>query len=105
MPIARLGGCRTPRPFPWILQGQKCSACSRAILVEGVYDAVLEKIVEKARLLTVGDPAEPENDMGAVIDENAYRKIQSYIEIGKREGLLVPGGGAVRRRGRVWQPR
>ncbi len=80
-------------------QGQKCSACSRAILVEGVYDAVLEKIVEKARLLTVGDPTESENDLGAVIDENAYRKIQSYIEIGKREGRLVLGGEPLRREG------
>ncbi|HEX8033281.1 MAG TPA: aldehyde dehydrogenase family protein, partial [Ktedonobacterales bacterium] len=73
-------------------QGQKCSACSRAIIVDSVYDQVLEKILEKARLLTVGDTSDPDNYMGPVIDENAYRKIQSYIEIGKQEGKLLLGG-------------
>ncbi|MGZ3639836.1 MAG: aldehyde dehydrogenase family protein, partial [Ktedonobacterales bacterium] len=73
-------------------QGQKCSACSRAIIVDSVYDQVLEKILQKARLLTVGDTSDPNNYMGPVIDENAYRKIQSYIEIGKQEGKLLLGG-------------
>lgn len=73
-------------------QGQKCSACSRAIIVDSVYDQVLEKILEKARLLTVGDTSNPTNYMGAVVDENAYRKILSYIEIGKQEGKLLLGG-------------
>jgi 1-pyrroline-5-carboxylate dehydrogenase len=80
-------------------QGQKCSACSRAILVEPVYDAVLSKVVERARLLTMGDPDDPNNYMGAVVDENAYRKIQSYIELGKKEGELVLGGESVDRDG------
>jgi 1-pyrroline-5-carboxylate dehydrogenase len=80
-------------------QGQKCSACSRAVLVESVYDEVLSKVVERARLLTVGDPDSQLNYMGAVIDENAYRKIQSYIEIGKREGRLVLGGEQLEREG------
>jgi 1-pyrroline-5-carboxylate dehydrogenase len=73
-------------------QGQKCSACSRAILVAPVYDALLEKITERARKLNVGDPADPNSYMGAVVDENAYKKITSYIEVGKREGRLMLGG-------------
>ncbi|MBE3595929.1 MAG: L-glutamate gamma-semialdehyde dehydrogenase [Hydrogenibacillus sp.] len=73
-------------------QGQKCSACSRAIVVESVYDEVLRRVVEKAKALTQGDPKDPSNVLGPVIDRSAYEKIMSYIEIGKREGRLVLGG-------------
>lgn len=73
-------------------QGQKCSACSRAIIVDDVYDAVLQKVVEGARKLTQGPPTERGNFMGAVIDEKAFGKISEYIEIGKQEGRLMLGG-------------
>jgi len=73
-------------------QGQKCSACSRAIVVEAVYDEVLRRVVERTRRLTMGDPVDPRNYMGAVIDKNAYAKIREYIDVGRREGRLVAGG-------------
>lgn len=76
----------------WGFQGQKCSACSRVIAVESVYDALLEKVVERTRRLVQGDPADPATHNGAVIDQKAFRKIHEYIEIGKREGRLVLGG-------------
>ena len=81
-------------------QGQKCSACSRAILHQDIYDEVLKRVAEKAKMLTVGDTTGEENlSMGAVIDEASYKKINDYIGIGKKEGrpLLVdtpvPQGG------------
>ncbi len=74
-------------------QGQKCSAGSRAIIVDQVYDQVLQKVVEKTKQLTVGDPTQPTTYMGPVVDENAMKKILDYIEIGKHEGRLVAGGG------------
>src|SRR5438132_2382885 len=74
-------------------QGQKCSAGSRAIIVEPVYDQVLQKVIEKTKRLTVGDVTKPETYMGPVVDENAMKKITGYIEIGKQEGRLVAGGG------------
>jgi 1-pyrroline-5-carboxylate dehydrogenase len=73
-------------------QGQKCSACSRAIIVDAVYDQVLEKVVERTRGLTVGDPVDRGNFMGAVIDRKAQRKIAEYIDIGRQEARLVHGG-------------
>lgn len=73
-------------------QGQKCSACSRAIVVESVYDEVLQKVIERARKFTIGDPVEPSTYMGAVIDEKAFNKIKSYIQHGQQEGRLVLGG-------------
>lgn len=75
-------------------QGQKCSACSRAILVDDVYDAVLEKVVERASKLTIGAPDDPSNYMGAVIDTDALEKIRRYIDIGTGEGRLLLGGEA-----------
>ena len=75
-------------------QGQKCSACSRAILVEDVYDDVVEKVVERAASLSMGDPAKPDSHMGAVIDEEAFDKIKRYIAIGREEGRLLLGGEA-----------
>ncbi|GCE25367.1 L-glutamate gamma-semialdehyde dehydrogenase [Dictyobacter alpinus] len=74
-------------------QGQKCSAGSRAIIVEAVYDEVLQKVVEKAKKLSFGDVTRPETYMGAVVDANAKKKILEYIEIGKGEGKLLLGGG------------
>lgn len=74
-------------------QGQKCSAGSRAIIVEQVYNDVLQKVIEKAKQLTMGDVTQPGTAMGPVVDENAMKKILDYIEIGKSEGRLVLGGG------------
>jgi 1-pyrroline-5-carboxylate dehydrogenase len=73
-------------------QGQKCSACSRAILVRPVYDEVLRRVVEKTRALSVGSVLSPEMQVGPVINAGAARKILEYIETGKREGRLMCGG-------------
>ncbi len=72
-------------------QGQKCSACSRAIIDERIYDKFLEKLKARVERISVGDPTENPN-MGAVINEGSMRTILSYIEIGKREGRLITGG-------------
>ena len=75
-------------------QGQKCSACSRLIVHEKVHDELLEKVVAKTKTLRVGDVRDPENAVGAVINERAQKKILDYIEVGRREGRIVAGGGA-----------
>jgi 1-pyrroline-5-carboxylate dehydrogenase len=72
--------------------GQKCSACSRVVVHEDVYDEVIEKTVQRTKALTVGNPAEEDVYMGAVINQKQFDKIKSYIEIGKTEGTLVYGG-------------
>ncbi|HYF92682.1 MAG TPA: L-glutamate gamma-semialdehyde dehydrogenase [Symbiobacteriaceae bacterium] len=74
-------------------QGQKCSACSKAIIHTDVYDTVVEMIVERARNLVQGDTRNPAVNQGPVADKNAYESILNYIEIGKAEGRLVLGGG------------
>ena len=74
--------------------GQKCSACSRAIVDAPVYDLFVERVREKVATLKVGDPAANSN-MGPVINKAAMDSILNYIEIGKKEGRLVAGGKAV----------
>jgi 1-pyrroline-5-carboxylate dehydrogenase len=73
-------------------QGQKCSACSRLIALDSIYDSLLGKVVERASKLTVGDPANFNNYLGAVIDDGAYKKITGYIATGRSEGRIVLGG-------------
>ena len=74
-------------------QGQKCSACSRAIVVERVYDAFLTKLKDRVERIKVGPPWEPETYMGPVINAGAAKTILDYIETGKGEGRLIAGGG------------
>ncbi|MGA8503282.1 MAG: L-glutamate gamma-semialdehyde dehydrogenase [Candidatus Sulfotelmatobacter sp.] len=72
-------------------QGQKCSACSRAIVDERIYDKFLEQLKTRVEKITVGDPAENAN-MGAVINEGSMKTILAYIEQGKKDGRVLTGG-------------
>ncbi len=74
--------------------GQKCSAASRAILHEDVYDEVLGRVVEKARALKIGFPTDEDGasvNVGPVISEPQFEKVSGYVETGKREGNRVLG--------------
>ncbi|KAA0546353.1 L-glutamate gamma-semialdehyde dehydrogenase [Bacillus sp. BGMRC 2118] len=72
--------------------GQKCSACSRAVIHEDVYDQVLARAVELTNELTIGDSSVYGTYMGPVNDQAAFDKVMSYVEIGKQEGKLMTGG-------------
>ncbi|MFC4076268.1 L-glutamate gamma-semialdehyde dehydrogenase [Salinithrix halophila] len=84
--------------------GQKCSACSRAILHQDVYDHVLNRVVELTGELKIGDPADPDVDMGPVIDDIQFNRIKEYIAIGKQEGDLLTGGETDDSQGFMVQP-
>jgi 1-pyrroline-5-carboxylate dehydrogenase len=73
-------------------QGQKCSACSRAIVDEKIYDVFLERLKERVAKIAVGEPTE-NKAMGPVVNDKAMKSILNYIEIGKKEGRLIHGGG------------
>jgi RHH-type proline utilization regulon transcriptional repressor/proline dehydrogenase/delta 1-pyrroline-5-carboxylate dehydrogenase len=70
-------------------QGQKCSACSRLIVLEENYDRVMQRLLAAAASLRVGNPEEPGITVGPVIDETAFRRIQEIIETGKTEATLA----------------
>jgi 1-pyrroline-5-carboxylate dehydrogenase len=73
--------------------GQKCSACSRAIIEAPIYEAFTERLLERVAKLTVGDPVTNHN-LGPVINKAALDSILRSIEIGKKEGRLIAGGHA-----------
>ena len=76
-------------------QGQKCSACSRLIVLEENYGRVMERLLSAAASLRVGNPEEPGITVGPVIDETSYKRILDYIEIGKSEATLAYQKGDV----------
>lgn len=74
--------------------GQKCSACSRAIIHEDVYDIVIEKMINLTQQIKVGNPEDKNVFMGPLNDKKAFEKVTSYFDIGHREGKCVIGGKA-----------
>ncbi len=70
-------------------QGQKCSACSRAIVLESIYDTFVQHLLLAADSLHIGPPEDPTNHMGPMIDERALAKVHEYVQIGQHEGQLV----------------
>lgn len=75
-------------------QGQKCSACSRVIIHERIYEPFLDLLVKKIETITVGDAADPANYMGPVINARSQESILAYIQKGVAEGgRLLAGGG------------
>ena len=76
-------------------QGQKCSACSRAIIDAKVYDTMVEKIADRTSKLKLAPPTDQSTNLSAVINDKAFKTINSYIEKGKSEGgRVVAGGGS-----------
>ncbi|MFN5956060.1 MAG: L-glutamate gamma-semialdehyde dehydrogenase [Dolichospermum sp.] len=69
--------------------GQKCSACSRVIVLEPIYDAFVERLVEATKSLNIGEADLPSTQVGPVIDANAQARILEYIEEGKKEAKLA----------------
>ena len=85
-------------------QGQKCSACSRAIVDEAVYDEFLDKLRDRVEKIRVGPADDPGNYMGPVISEGAKRSILEYVNVGRSEGRLIAGGGEADGEGYYLQP-
>ncbi len=78
--------------------GQKCSAGSRVIVEDGIYDVFVEKIRMKVEEISLGDP-KTNPRMGPVINQAAYKRVQEYIAVGKTEGRLLAGGSTVENEG------
>jgi RHH-type transcriptional regulator, proline utilization regulon repressor / proline dehydrogenase / delta 1-pyrroline-5-carboxylate dehydrogenase len=69
--------------------GQKCSACSRIIVLDPVYDAFVDRFVEATKSLNIGATDLPGTEVGPVIDDKAQSRIREYIEIGKTEAEIA----------------
>jgi predicted delta-1-pyrroline-5-carboxylate dehydrogenase group 2 len=73
--------------------GQRCTAASRVIVEERVYDEFIEKFVQRAKKLNVGNGLDPKTDMGPCINEQQLFKVEKYVQIGKQEGARLLCGG------------
>ena len=73
-------------------QGQKCSACSRVIVLDSIHDIFVERLVEAARSVRLSQPEEPGSGLGPRIDERAVRTVMEYLDLAGREGTpaLLP---------------
>lgn len=86
-------------------QGQKCSACSRAIVMEDVYDELVDAVVECAKVLKEDQGSGRSNAaMGPVINQAAFDSITGYIEVGRKEGTVVYGGNYSDEKGYFIEP-
>lgn len=85
-------------------QGQKCSACSRLIVHEQIYEPLMQKVVAGAKAIKVGPPEDRTNFMGPVINQAALDKILSYVDIGRKEGHLLTGGSRIGDTGLFFEP-
>jgi RHH-type proline utilization regulon transcriptional repressor/proline dehydrogenase/delta 1-pyrroline-5-carboxylate dehydrogenase len=79
--------------------GQKCSALSRLIVLDDVYDELVDRLVGATRLLRVGHPKDMEVDIGPLIDADAQARVRSYVELAGKEGEVVFAGGEVPAKG------
>ncbi len=75
-------------------QGQKCSACSRVLVLASCYDRFLQRLVEAVRGIAVGPPEDPAFFMGPLIEERAVERLQDYLELARREGKVAAVGSA-----------
>jgi 1-pyrroline-5-carboxylate dehydrogenase len=86
------------------LSGQKCSACSRAIVLEQVHDEFVERLCAFARTLRVGDPSDRSAALGPVIDERAVARFEQSVAAARRDGKLALGGHRLERGGHFVEP-
>ena len=85
-------------------QGQKCSACSRLIVDEAIYDQLVPLVVEKTKALRIDDPTSGDAQVGPVVSKKAFKTIKEYIDKGVKEGTLLAGGEADDKEGFFIQP-
>ena len=86
------------------LSGQKCSACSRAIVVDSVHDEFVERLAVQAEALPVGDPAERDMFLGPVVNEASVTRFEAAVAAARSDGRIAAGGERARRAGHFVQP-
>lgn len=85
-------------------QGQKCSACSRLIVDEAIYDKLMPLVVEKTKKLKIGAPDAADSQIGPVVNEKAMKKIKEYIDKGAKDGEILAGGNVNAKEGFFVEP-
>ncbi|MCL2584586.1 MAG: 5-carboxymethyl-2-hydroxymuconate semialdehyde dehydrogenase [Streptosporangiales bacterium] len=76
------------------LNGERCTAGSRVLVEASIYDEVVSRIASRASKVKVGDPSDPETQLGALVHPEHYERVLSYVETGQREGARLAAGGS-----------
>jgi betaine-aldehyde dehydrogenase len=74
-------------------QGEICTNGTRVFVAEGIYDAFVEQLVARTKLMTIGDPMDPNTQVGSLINESHMNTVLNYIEEGKKQGATLLCGG------------
>jgi aldehyde dehydrogenase (NAD+)/phenylacetaldehyde dehydrogenase len=74
-------------------KGELCSAGSRLLVEESAHDALLEKVVDRAKKMTPGDPLHPKTRLGSLVSEKQRENVERYVEAGRSEGAALVAGG------------
>src|SRR5437660_9507707 len=74
--------------------GQRCTATSRAVVVKEIADEFVERIAKRAETMRLGDPADPQTEMGPSVDESQFKTVLDYLNIGREDGATLVRGGA-----------
>jgi alpha-ketoglutaric semialdehyde dehydrogenase len=74
--------------------GQRCTATSRAVVVNQIADEFVERIAKRAESMRIGDGADPNTEMGPSVDENQFKTVLRYIDIGREDGATLVCGGS-----------
>ena len=83
----------TSLPGLMICQGQQCAGASRLLVQKSIHKPFMESYVERARQLRVGDPKDPQTQIGAIANAEQMKKVKGYIDLGKQEGARLACGG------------
>jgi 1-pyrroline-5-carboxylate dehydrogenase len=86
------------------LSGQKCSSCSRAIVLDGVYDEFVQRLCAFTGTLDVGDPSDRNAALGPVVDERAVERFEESVASARRDGMIVAGGHRIAGVGHFVEP-
>jgi alpha-ketoglutaric semialdehyde dehydrogenase len=74
--------------------GQRCTATSRAVVIQAVADEFIERIAARAKSMRIGDGADPQTEMGPSVDENQFKTVLRYVDVGREDGATLVCGGA-----------
>ena len=75
------------------LNGERCTAGSRILVERSIYDEFVTRLAARASAISVGDPADPATELGALISSEHYERVMSYVAIGRAEGARLVAGG------------
>src|SRR5699024_2287303 len=109
-PMIIMGDIEVEKAVEWILfggflnQGEVCVASSRILIQESIFESIVKKLREKIFAIKIGSPLDEKTEMGPIVSQGHFQKIQDYISIGIKEGATLTGGQKMTGNGYFMEP-